>query len=386
MELSTEILIMLFLLMLSIMGGHFLKKKRHRYLQESGLTTMIGVVAGLGLKTMDIEEYTTNLSNHFVRLFMILLLPPIIFESGYNMQKKHFFRNIGSITLYAFLGTFIAILSSSCMFFLFGWLNLTPSFTLKESCAFGAFISSTDPVAVLAIFKEMNADVTLFSLIFGESIFNDAIAIVMYRSFSGINPDDNFAKEILISFGQFFVVFMGSVLIGAFAALLIAFILKRQSSFQREDAEAVQPEVNSDGTQQPAPGAAVSSGTNSEIPLMIMCPWVSYLIAEGLELSGIVAIMVNGIFLSYYAQPNISLSSKRVLKTGYETLSHCAETLVFIFLGLGLTAFNHPYERMGWAMVPLTILNLSIARALNIGVVSYLVNKSRNHNKVTRKF
>ena len=227
MELSTEILIMLFLLMLSIMGGHFLKKKRHRYLQESGLTTMIGVAAGLILKSMDIEEYTTNLSNHFVRLFMILLLPPIIFESGYNMQKKHFFRNIGSITMYAFLGTFIAIVTSSFMFWIFGYAGLTPDFTLKESCAFGAFISSTDPVAVLAIFKEMNADVTLYSLIFGESIFNDAIAIVMYRSFTEINPDDNFTKEIFQSLGQFFIVFMGSLLIGAFAALLIAFILKR---------------------------------------------------------------------------------------------------------------------------------------------------------------
>ena len=120
MEVSTEILIMLFLLMLSIMGGHFLKKKRHRYLQESGLTTLIGVAAGLILKYMDIEEYTTNLSNHFVRLFMILLLPPIIFESGFNMQKKHFFRNLGSIIMYAFLGTFIAILVSSILFYVFG--------------------------------------------------------------------------------------------------------------------------------------------------------------------------------------------------------------------------------------------------------------------------
>jgi NhaP-type Na+/H+ or K+/H+ antiporter len=243
MELSTEILIILFLLMLSIMGGHFLKKRRFRYLQESGLTTLIGAVAGLILKSMEIEEYTTNLSNHFVRLFMILLLPPIIFESGFNMQKKYFFRNVGSITMYAFLGTFIAIVSSSIMFYLFGALHLTPEFTLKESCAFGAFISSTDPVAVLAIFKEMEADVTLFSLIFGESIFNDAIAIVMYRSFSEMKAGD-YTREILLSFGQFFMVFMGSVLIGAFAALLIAFILKRQSQFNREQAEVpTEPEV-----------------------------------------------------------------------------------------------------------------------------------------------
>jgi len=113
------------------------------------------------------------------------------------------------------------------MFFVFGWLNFTPSFTLKESCAFAAFISSTDPVAVLAIFKELNADVTLYTLIFGESIFNDAIAIVMYRSLSEINPNDSFTKEVFASFGMFFIVFMGSVFIGAFAALLIAFILKR---------------------------------------------------------------------------------------------------------------------------------------------------------------
>jgi len=78
--------------------------------------------------------------------------------------------------------------------------------------------------------------------------------------------------------------------------------------------------------------------------MMILCPWVSYLIAEGLELSGIVAILVNGIFLNYYAAPNISNSSKKVLKTAYETVAYSAETLVFIFLGIGLFAFDHPYS------------------------------------------
>jgi NhaP-type Na+/H+ or K+/H+ antiporter len=117
MEVSTEILIMLFLLMLSIVGGHILKKKHHKYLQESGLTILIGMAAGLILRCMNVEEYMTKLSNHFVRLFMILLLPPIIFESGYNMQKKPFLKNIGSVMMYAFIGTFIAIVSSSLMFY-----------------------------------------------------------------------------------------------------------------------------------------------------------------------------------------------------------------------------------------------------------------------------
>lgn len=181
MEVSTEILIMLFLMMLSIMGGHYLKKKQHRYLQESGLTTIIGAVAGLLLKFMEVEDYVTNLSNHFVRLFMLLLLPPIILESGFNMQKRHFFANLGTILIYSFLGTFIAILASSAMFYGGGFL-VEPSFTFHESLAFGSLISSTDPVAVLAIFKEMQVDMTLYIVIFGESIFNDAISIVLYKT------------------------------------------------------------------------------------------------------------------------------------------------------------------------------------------------------------
>jgi NhaP-type Na+/H+ or K+/H+ antiporter len=131
--------------------------------------------------------------------------------------------------MYSFLGTFIAIIASSLMFYFAGYLNLTPSFTAQESFAFGSLISSTDPVAVLAIFKEMDADITLYSIIFGESIFNDAIAIVMYRAVQGTSAaeDGNYGSEIMSSIGEFFVVFMGSVLIGAFAALVIAFILKR---------------------------------------------------------------------------------------------------------------------------------------------------------------
>ena len=58
---------------------------------------------------------------------------------------------------------------------------MNQAFDMKESWVFGSLISATDPVSVLAIFKEMNADANLYSFIFGESIFNDAISIVLYR-------------------------------------------------------------------------------------------------------------------------------------------------------------------------------------------------------------
>jgi len=228
MELSTEILIMLFLLMVSIMGGHFLKKNRSKYLQEAGLTTILGMLAGLLLKLLKIDVYMTNLSNHFVKLFMLLLLPPIIFESGFNMDKKTFFKNMGSVMMYSFVGTFISIFSSSFMFYYLGKTDFSPSFSFKESFAFGSLISATDPVSVLAIFKELDADVNLYSLVFGESIFNDAITIVMYNTVVHLGTsDESMGESIVVSIGNFATIFLGSFLIGAFSALLVAFILKR---------------------------------------------------------------------------------------------------------------------------------------------------------------
>lgn len=119
--------------------------------------------------------------------------------------------------------------------------------------------------------------------------------------------------------------------------------------------------------------------------MMIMCPWVCYLITEFLQYSGIVAICTNGVFLNYYAQYNITRDSRRVLKLCYETIAVTFEQIVFLFLGMGLFAFNHPYEKMGWGLMLTTILNLNIARFLNIMIVSKLVNLSRTETKLPCK-
>ena len=110
---------------------------------------------------------------------------------------------------------------------------------------------------------------------------------------------------------------------------------------------------------------------------MLMCPWVCYLIAEGLELSGIVAILTNGIFLNYYGTPNISRASKKVMKIAVDTVAYITEQMVFLFLGMGMFAIDHSYQEMGVGTAVLALINLNIARALNIGIVTALVNRSR---------
>lgn len=83
-------------------------------------------------------------------------------------------------------------------------------------------------MSVLAIFKEMDANVNLYAIVFGESIFNDAISMVMYDTVieSG-DGDRTILQQISSSVTSFFIDFFGSLLIGAVSALLIAFILKR---------------------------------------------------------------------------------------------------------------------------------------------------------------
>ena len=124
---------------------------------------------------------------------------------------------------------------------------------------------------------------------------------------------------------------------------------------------------------------------NSEISVMVVSPWVTYLIADGLGLSGIVAILTNGVFLNLYAAPNISRASRKVLKIAYETIAYSAETLVFLFLGIGVFAFEHPTDKVSFGMLMVSLLNFILARAINVGFVSFLVNYTRDEHFITPK-
>jgi len=135
--------------------------------------------------------------------------------------------------------------------------------------------------------------------VFGESIFNDAITIVMYNTIKGLGESEheNMGSEIMSAVGSFFLIFIGSFLIGSFSALFLSFILKRQASNHDDDNKKIKDKRLQELKNE--------SRLQSEVATMVMCPYISYLLAEGLELSGIVAILCNGIILSQYAVPNL---------------------------------------------------------------------------------
>ena len=146
-------------------------------------------IAGL---TQESKSLTTDsLITFDEELFLYVLLPPIIFEAGFSLSRAHFFGNLGTILLFAVLGTLITTMVIGQSIYAAGAARAfsSPSgvydaldFTTPlDSYLFGALISATDPVATLSIMSAVNADPVVFTLIFGESVLNDAVAIVLVR-------------------------------------------------------------------------------------------------------------------------------------------------------------------------------------------------------------
>ena len=114
-----------------------------------------------------------------------------------------------------------------------------------------------------------------------------------------------------------------------------------------------------------------------ELAVLSLSPVICYLIAEGSSLSGIVTLLTNGAFLSIFSTPNVSKKTRRMYRGTISTLAHLSDTIVFLFLGIGIIAFDHPWKKMGFSTIFLALINLNIARGLNIGITTFLINCSR---------
>ena len=116
------------------------------------------------------------------RFFFIILLPPIILDAGYNMPTRAFFDNLGTILLFAVIGTLFNCLLIG--FSLWGFTDLgiihidLHDMPLMHFLLFSTLISAVDPVAVLAVFEEVHVNELLHIVVFGESLLNDAVTVV----------------------------------------------------------------------------------------------------------------------------------------------------------------------------------------------------------------
>ncbi|GAQ86855.1 Na+/H+ antiporter [Klebsormidium nitens] len=351
---SLSILLQLVLLGSAFVCGHILRRRKIYWMHEAGSALLMGVVVGLLSRIFNTEEAFRRWLNFSNEFFLLFLLPPIIFESGFSLQVKSFFENFGAIALFAFVGTFIAAIVTGVIMYVVGFLWLSYQLPFVECLIFGALISATDPVTVLAIFQELGGDVNLYALVFGESILNDAVAIVLYRTLVSVvaNPEQH--RNIYDPAVVFLTILMGSLAIGTVVALACALLFKYA-------------------------GLAVNNLHNLESCLVILFPYCAYMMADGLSLSGIVAILFNGVLMKHYALPNLSDKAQENVTQFFRLIATLAETFVFIYMGVAI--FN---TEQSWTHVSFTffaIIAILAARAANVFPLSYIINTIRPRSK-----
>eukprot|EP01006_Ploeotia_vitrea_P040619 TRINITY_DN66440_c12_g6_i1.p1 TRINITY_DN66440_c12_g6~~TRINITY_DN66440_c12_g6_i1.p1 ORF type:complete len:618 (+),score=100.30 TRINITY_DN66440_c12_g6_i1:268-1854(+) len=344
-------------LALTYLCGYALEKMHIHFIPEAGAGILVGVITGLvimlthGNGNNEDKDIVKDMVRFNPEFFFIFLLPPIIFEAGYNMKRQAFFRNIGAICLYAFIGTTVSTFIVGGMVYGVGKLGWCHPLGGLASLVFGALISATDPVTVLAVFQKVHADIDLYSLVFGESVLNDAVAIVLYRTLIVFKCEPITSTSVMQAFLSFAIIFMGSFAVGMAFALLSALIFKNTSMYN-------DPEF-----------------LFLELTLLCTFPYMAFMLAEGLHFSGIVSILFCGIGMAHYTYNNLSKEAKHTSRSLFKVLASLAETFVFVYLGLAMFSFEQTWSQV--KLIIVALLACLIARVFNVYPNSFLANLGR---------
>ena len=357
---AVNVVLLCFIIGLCILASYLIKKFRCYRVPESAAAMVIGIIVGGIARLANPSAEEMEVLSFQPELFFFLLLPPIIFEAGYTLNKKGFFSNFTTIALYAVVGTLISTLVVGFLSYAVasaGWVQLDDHSPM-EALLFGALISAVDPVATLSIMgnEDIAADPTLYSLIFGESVLNDAVAIVLFKTIAGFDRPD--AGEFTWGtvggvFGTFIGVSLGSSLLGVAVGLLCSRLMRI---------------------------TRLKDHPKYELTLLFLFSFGCYALAESIaweggSMSGIMALFFCGITLSHYNFFNLSEASQGASAYVFETLASISETLVFVYMGT--TVFTGSLQYWDVGFIFLSIVFCLLGRALNTFPLSWCANLRR---------
>ncbi|EST08042.1 Cation/H+ exchanger [Kalmanozyma brasiliensis GHG001] len=352
---SIAIFLVLTLLILSFLTSYYLKVKRITAVHETIVGLFAGMFVGVCLRIGPGEDVQAMLS--FSNSIMLnVLLPPIILASGYDLRQENFFRNFGTILVFAFAGTVISAVVIGVIVYLWSLLQLESiSLTLLECLIFGSTLSATDPVTILAIFNTYKVDPKLYSIIFGESILNDAVSIVMFDVLSTFRGKEIYVSSVFHGIGLFLVVFTVSMFLGVCFGLACSLMLKH---------------------------SRLGSFPQLESCLVVLIAYMSYFFSNGVTMSGIVSLLFCGITLKHYAYHNMSHRTQRTTRYTFQTLANLSENFIFIYLGLSL--FTQDYLVYKPLLIIVTVLAVVISRYCAVFPIAGAVNafkRTRNNRR-----
>jgi len=277
-------------------------------------------------------------------LFVLLFLPIIIFESSFSLMKRYFFHQVGKILLLAIAGTLVSAMVVG--FGLYGLARggMVPNMSWAECLAFGSIISAVDPVATLSVFRALKVDPWLNGMVYGESVMNDGVSIVLYKAFASYISEEMSTVNFLKPLGQFVWVLLGSLLLGFLTMCLGSLTLK------------------------------VLRARNSqvEITLTFLFSYTAFQLAETCQLSGIVSSLTAGFVAKRFMFRNFEgQDAKDFSLQFFAILAGLSESLIFLLLGINIALFN---EHFDLAFTVWTILLCLLGRAVNVVPLTELTN------------
>ncbi len=299
---------------------------------------------------------------HFnASVFFNVVLPPIIFHSGYSLKKRKFFKYFSLIIAFGVLGTllqFIIITTIAYNVTNQDWFPLPNGLNLQESMVVAALFSAADEVATLSVIKQ-DTYPKLSAVLFGEGILNDAVSILLFRVAMGGGSSSSSTNigeknetltaievllQILLLLGHSVYLLLLSGLIGVASGLCVAVCFKYMPSFKRH------PE--------------------KQTVILMLGGYFSFSMSEALELSGILSAFFCGIALSHYAWHNLSDAAQITSKLTSESIALIAEAYCFAAIGLSVPEFG--LTKWSFSFIGLMLLSLMAARAASTyGIIAF---------------
>jgi len=309
---SIEILVLEILLMVSVVA---IVTRRFRLPY-----TVVLVVAGLLLSLRSRIEFSLT-----PQLILSLFLPPLVFEAAFQLSISELRRNLVSILLLAVPGVVLNMLVVG------GVVSAGAGIPLGVALVFGALISATDPVSVIAIFRKLGVPKRLEVLLEGESLLNDGTAIVVFQIALAALLSGHFS--LVDGLFDFVVVAGGGVCVG----LALGWLMSR-----------------------------LIAGIDDylvETTLTTVLAFGSYLLAEQLHVSGVLAVVAAGLVIGNTVSQSMSPTTRTVVNNFWEYIAFLANSAVFLLIGLSLDIrlLVNDWRAAVWAIV-----GVLVSRALAV--------------------
>ncbi len=341
MHYETGLLVLMFVVLALIIGTAL----RHLFKGTQIPYTVSLLVVGLSLGLLKrygffsehfdvLDQMLTLISTINPHLILFLFLPPLIFESAFSLEVHLFRRIFTQIALLAVPGLIVAtLLTAALAKWAFPW-----EWSWALCLMFGALISATDPVAVVALLKEVSSRKRLETLIEGESLLNDGAAIVFFVLFYGwvVSPDMS-DIDLLGIVGDFSWVVSIGFLIGVVLGVITIVWIGR-----------------------------VFNDPMIEITLSIAIAYLVFIAAESIHVSGVVAVVTLALMFAGRGRTRISPEVAGFLHSFWEMMAYIANTLIFLIVGVLIAARIELFDMEIWLALGVLYVGIQLIRAFSV--------------------